>query len=307
MNGLPQTIGTAVGSLMVGWALFQGARFSIGGIARRVRRNREFDRAKAEFCKRVEATAQAARATHAIPDWSGWRPFRVAAVVDEALDVKSFYLVPIDGRPLASFAPGQYLTFRLANAPGKPAVVRCYSLSDRPRQDYFRVTVKKVTALRQQPELPPGHGSSYFHDHVHVGDTLDVRAPAGTFILDPSGEEPTVLIGAGIGITPLVSMLEAIVHTGRPREVHALFGFRSGAEHPFKERLAAIAAQNLHLRMHVSYSAPRPPDILYRDYNHRGRLTLDRVRQVLPSNNYRFFVCGPALLMESLVPAIWAW
>ena len=71
-------------------------------------------RARAEFCRRVEATARAARASKAIPDWNGWRPFRVAAIVDEARDVKSFYFTPVDGRPLSPFAPGQYLTFRLA-------------------------------------------------------------------------------------------------------------------------------------------------------------------------------------------------
>ena len=122
---------------------------------------------------------------------------------------------------------------------------------------------------------------------------VDVRAPAGTFFLDPLASEPMVLIGAGIGVTPLVSMLEAIVQTGRPREVQALFGFRSGADHPFKGRLASLAEENPNLRLHVSYSAPRKSDVLYRDYNHRGRITIERVRQVLPSNNYRFYVCGP--------------
>jgi ferredoxin-NADP reductase len=142
---------------------------------------------------------------------------------------------------------------------------------------------------------------------VKVDDVIDVRAPAGTFFLDPLANEPVVLIGAGIGVTPLVSMLEAIVQTGRPREVQALFGFRSGADHPFKGRLASLAEDNPNLRLHVSYSAPRKSDVLYRDYNHHGRITIERLRQVLPSNNYRFYVCGPGALMESLVPALWEW
>src|SRR4051794_5346590 len=199
MSSFAQTTGSAIGCLLVVWALLQAAAFSISTIAARLRRKREYVWAKAEFCKRVEVTAQAARATHAIPDWNGWRPFRVAAIVDEAIDVKSFYLVPVDGRSLPSFAPGQYLTFRFANTPGKPPLVRCYSLSDRPRQDYFRVTVKKVHAPSHEPGLPPGRGSSHFHDHVHVGDTVDARAPAGTFIVDSAANDPIVLIGAGIG------------------------------------------------------------------------------------------------------------
>jgi uncharacterized protein len=192
--------------------------------------------------------------------------------------------------------------------PGSEApLVRCYSLSDRPRQDYYRATIKRITAPADQPETPPGRGSNYFHQHVRVGDVLDVRAPAGMFFIDPRAVEPIVLIGAGIGVTPLISMLEAIVQTGQPREVHLVLGFRHGGEHPFKERLTAICAANPQIRMQVSYSAPTASDVLYRDYNHRGRLSLERVREVLPSSNYRFYVCGPAALMESLVPALWSW
>jgi ferredoxin-NADP reductase len=119
--------------------------------------------------------------------------------------------------------------------------------------------------------------------------------------------QPIVLIGAGIGITPLVSMLEAIIHTGRRREVYALFGFRNGREHPFKDRLARLAESFPQLQVHVSYSAPLGEDVHYKDYNHRGRLTIERVRAVLPSSNYRFYVCGPGPMMESLVPALWDW
>ena len=307
MDGFSQTFGFAIGGLLVGWVFLQAMMFSVGQLLRKGRREREYARARAEFCRRVEAAAQAARATQAIPDWNGWRPFRVAAIVDEARDVKSFYFVPVDGQPLAPFAPGQYLTFRLGSAAEQSPIVRCYSLSDRPRQDYFRTTIKRIAAPPNYPNESPGRGSNYFHRNVKVDDVLDVRAPAGTFFLDPLANEPAVLIGAGIGVTPLMSMLEAIVQSGRSREVQALFGFRSGADHPFKGRLASLAEENPNLRLHVSYSAPRNADVLYRDYNHRGRITIERVRQVLPSNNYRFYVCGPCGLMETLVPALWEW
>jgi uncharacterized protein len=104
-----------------------------------------------------------------------------------------------------------------------------------------------------------------------------------------------------------VGMLEAALHAGRRREIYALFGFRSSAEHPFKERLERLAAQHANLHLHVSYSAPRLTDALHKDYAHCGRLTMDRLRDVLPSNNFRFYICGPGLMMESLVPALWAW
>lgn len=302
-----QNIGLAIGWLLVGWVSLQSLIFSASALRRRMRWHRDYDLDRADFCRRVEATARAARASKAIADWAGWRAFRVAAVVDEATDVKSFYFTPVDGRPLSPFAPGQYLTFRLPVPGSEAPVVRCYSLSDRPKQDYYRSTIKRIAAPRDRPASPPGRGSSFFHDHVQVGDVLDVRAPAGTFLVDPLAKDPIVLIGAGIGLTPLASMLETIVHVGSRREVYALFGFRNGCEHPFKEHLKCLAEANPQIHLHVSYSAPLASDVLYKDYNHDGKLTIERIRNVLPSNNFQFYVCGPASMMESLVPALWEW
>jgi ferredoxin-NADP reductase len=136
---------------------------------------------------------------------------------------------------------------------------------------------------------------------------LDVRAPAGTFLVDPLATERVVLVGAGIGITPLVGMLEGYVHSGRRREAYAVFGFRNSREHPFKDHLTRLAERNPWIHLHTSYSAPLPSDVLYKDYNHAGRLTIARLRAVLPSNNFRFYVCGPGEMMETLVPALWDW
>ncbi len=307
MDGFAQTIGLTIGWLMLGWVGLQAMIVAIKVSTRRHRRLQRYAAERAEFCRRLAAAAQVGRASKSIAAWSGWQKFRVAAIVDEAVDIKSFYFTPEDGRPLASFAPGQYLTFRLPIAGETAPLVRCYSLSDRPRQDYFRITVKRIPAEPNRHDSLPGRGSNYFHTNVHVDDVLEVRAPSGTFLLDPAAAEPIVLLGAGIGVTPLLSMLEAIAQTGQKREVHLLWGFRNGAEHPFKDRLAAICAENPQIRLHVSYSAPRPSDVLYRDYNHHGRVDLARVREVLPSSNYMFYVCGPGALMETLVPALWEW
>jgi ferredoxin-NADP reductase len=306
MNQLSQNLALAIGWLLVGWVALQALIFGAKTLGSRTRYQRRYEAELAEFGRLVDVAAQAARASKAIAAWSGWRKFRVAAIVDEAVDVKSFYLTPEDGRPLAPFAPGQFLTFRLP-ADGDTPLVRCYSLSDRPRQDFYRVSIKRIGPPADQPGSPPGRGSNYFHRHVHVDDVLEARAPGGTFLIDPRAVEPIVLIGAGIGVTPLVSMLEAIVQSGQKREVHVVFGFRHGGEHPFKERLAAICAEHANIRTYTSYSAPGEKDVLHRDFNHRGRLSLERVREVLPSNNYRFYLCGPGAMMESLVPALWSW
>ncbi len=171
-----QTLGLTIGWLAIGWVAAQAVVFSVRTIRQRIRWRRQYLRERADFSRRVEATARATRAAKAIPDWNGWRPFRVAAIVDEARDVKSFYFTPVDSRPLSPFAPGQYLIFRLPASDGAAPLVRCYSLSDRPREDFYRATIKRLSAPPDRPGLPPGRGSSYFYDRVQVGDTLDVRA-----------------------------------------------------------------------------------------------------------------------------------
>ena len=153
----------------------------------------------------------------------------------------------------------------------------------------------------------PAAEAVFFHDHVRVGDVLELRAPAGTFFIDSRSTEPIVLIGAGIGVSPLMSMVETALCAGCHREIYGLFGFRNSAEHPFKDRLEKLAAQHANLHLHVSYSAPGAADVLHKDYAHRGRLSIERVREVLPSNNFKFYVCGPGRLMESMVPALWDW
>ncbi len=143
----------------------------------------------------------------AVAAWNGFRTFRVDRkdIEDVAQSVCSFYLVPEDAQPLPAFLPGQFLTFRLdvpTPVGTTEQIIRCYSLSDAPRPDYYRVSIKRVPAPAGSG-FPPGRSSNFFHDHVAVGDILQVRAPAGHFHIDRS-DAPVVLIGGGIGITPML-------------------------------------------------------------------------------------------------------
>lgn len=307
MTQLWQTIGFGAGAAAAGWVAAQGVLLAVAAVTGTRRRRRAVELQRDRFDQQASALARAARASKAIAEWEGWRDFRVVAIVDEADDVKSFYLSPVDGRPLGTFAPGQYLTFRLYPAGSVDPLVRCYSLSDYPHEDYYRVTVKLLRPPADRPDVPAGRGSSYFHREVRVGDLLEVRAPAGTFFLDSTATDPVVLIGAGIGITPLVSMLGATIQSGRRREVYALFGFRHSHQQPHKEYVEQLAEQHSNVKLHVSYSASLERDVLYRDYNHAGHITIERLREVLPSNNFHFYLCGPGPMMESLVPALWDW
>ena len=129
MAQISHTIGFVMGLLLVGWVAVGGLLVAVRTTVGTVRRRRGYGRSLVEFARRVEVAARAARATRAIPEWEGWRPFRVAAIVDEARDVKSFYLSPVDGRPLSPFAPGPVPHVSAADLPGSASrscgAIRC--------------------------------------------------------------------------------------------------------------------------------------------------------------------------------------
>ena len=154
--------------------------------------------------------------------WNGFRKFQIISKEQETKDITSFYLAPHDGKELPGFLPGQYLTFQIT-IPSQPnPVVRCYSLSDSPfHPDRYRVSIKKVPAPRDNPTAPPGLISNYFHDSLKEDDIVDVKAPSGHFYLNMTRKTPVVLLAGGVGITPVLSMLNAITEMGSKRG----FGF----------------------------------------------------------------------------------
>lgn len=169
--------------------------------------------------------------------WTGWRPFRIDKRVDEADNMVSFYLVPVDGRPLPLFRPGQYVSLRLevAELGGRPQL-RQYALSETPRPDYYRITVRrdmghlvrdggggggvgvrlnggaKNDNENGMRKYRPGIVSNLLLDDKWPGDTVELSHPAGDFWVDEDALEtgrslPLVLMSAGIGAAPLMSML----------------------------------------------------------------------------------------------------
>lgn len=169
--------------------------------------------------------------------WAGTREFRVVsrAYEDAARSQCSFYLQPVDGQPLPDFRPGQFLTFVLqlkddTRQGERRSVTRCYSLSDAPAPDHYRVSIKRVPPPAGRPELAPGLSSNHFHDQVQVGDVLQVKAPSGHFYIDPDPSVPAVLVAGGIGITPMMSMLRWCLSRQPERQVHLYYGLRQGNE-----------------------------------------------------------------------------
>jgi ferredoxin-NADP reductase len=299
------SLGVLSGAALLGAAGVQAAR-TVRGLRRRAENESEkTEIRRAAFANQLEAAMHWARASRpSLKAWTGTRPFRVTATVDEAEGCRSFFLVPQDGRPLPRFEPGQYLTFHLPTADPMRPLVRCYSLSERPREDYYRVTVKRLDGGAGGER---GRGSGYFHREVGPGAQLMVEAPQGAFFLDPTDMLPVVLVGGGIGVTPMMSMAASVAHRGDARPIYFFAGFRNSREHPFRVRMQELAASTANLHVDVSYSRPLAGDRLGVDFAHRGYADAARLRTVLPASNFRYYVCGPAAMMESLVPALLAW
>ncbi|MBP8197099.1 MAG: 2Fe-2S iron-sulfur cluster binding domain-containing protein [Chromatiaceae bacterium] len=242
--------------------------------------------------------------------WVGFRPFRVTrkAIEDQAKSIQSFYLESEDGQPLPSFQPGQFLTFSLdiSTATGElEPIIRCYSLSDAPHPDYYRISIKRVPAPPGS-QFPPGRSSNHLHDHIEVGDLLQARAPAGHFHLD-RGDAPVVLVAGGIGITPLLSMLNWSLAEQPGREIWLFYGVRNSRELIMKAHLETLAAAHPNFHLRICFSDPLPEDQVNRDYQHQGRVGVALFRLELGLKPYHFYVCGPTPLMETLIPALEDW
>ncbi len=282
------------------------------GLLVALRRNRvESERQKLEIARFTEelAAVRDSRRTLAqdpVP-WNGFRKFVVRRKVEESTLVCSFYLEPHDTKPLPAFKPGQYLTFRLPGVHRNGQLIRCYSLSDYPRQAHYRVTIKRALSPAGNAAVTSGLGSGIFHDQIKVNDILDLRSPAGNFFIDPTDPDPVVLIGCGIGLTPIYSMLATLVHLKSRRTVWFFYGVRNGSEHLFKEELAAMAREQPQIHVRICYSQPGPDDRLGEDYQVHTRVSVDLLRRELPSNNFLFYYCGPGQMMESLTSGLKDW
>ncbi|MBI4551379.1 MAG: 2Fe-2S iron-sulfur cluster binding domain-containing protein [Candidatus Latescibacteria bacterium] len=247
--------------------------------------------------------------------WNGYRKFKVERKVyeDALARVCSFYFAPHDGRPLPPFKPGQFLTFQLhLNDPraghrrNRPAV-RCYSLSDSPRPDYYRVSIKRLAPTPDRSDLAPGLVSNFFHDRVQEGDILDIKAPSGDFFLDMTKQTPVVLIGGGVGVTPMLSMLNTLIDSGSRRETWFFYGARNSREQIMRASLDRIAREHENIRLHLCYSAPGEDDVQGKDYHHGERISIGLLKRLLPSNNYQFYLCGPASMMTALIDGLRDW
>jgi ferredoxin-NADP reductase/MOSC domain-containing protein YiiM len=247
-------------------------------------------------------------ATSPPPAWRGFRPFRVVELDDESVDVRSYALEPIDESTLLAWLPGQFVTLRVTIPGDARPLLRSYSLSSAPNPSRFRISVKRE-----------GRASSSLHASVDVGDVLDVAAPRGTFTLDPIDANavegattrahlPAVaLISAGVGATPVLSMLGALSAAGSHRHVWWVHGARNRSEHSFTEEAQGLLETLPNGHRHVRYSRPAAHDLLGQDYDASGRIDIAALQALGIPHDGNFFVCGPTAFLRDLREGLSGW
>lgn len=221
--------------------------------------------------------------------WTGWRPFIVKQKVRESEEITSFYLYPADGGKVADFLPGQYLSVRLFLPELNLFQPRQYSLSSAPNGSYYRISVKKEAGKDPHPS---GMISNRLHDAVQEGDVIEVAAPAGDFTLDTSKKTPVVLISGGIGLTPLLSMLEYLISTESDREVVWVHGSRNKNVHAFREPLTTLEAKHGKLQKHIFYDS-LDEEMEVEGY-YEGIVELSKLKDQAVLKGADYYLCGPA-------------
>ena len=219
------------------------------------------------------------------------RSLRLVEKIRESDEVTSFVFESRDGGPLADFNAGQHLPIVLEGTGPGCGVSRTYSLSNGPGQGRYRISVKRHSQ---------GVASRCLHDHVELGAILSTRAPAGDFVLDPSSPRPVVLVSAGVGLTPLVSMLHELVGGGDSRRVWFVHGARDGRHHPLADEVRGLAARAPNVRLHAAYSRPLPEDELGRHYDSAGRVDGALLEKLMPGLDGDFYLCGPIGFLASV-------
>ena len=231
------------------------------------------------------------------PAWPGFRQMRVANIHKESDNVTSFILKPIDGQPFPVFQAGQFVVLRLLVDPGKPPVLRSYSLSDLPAADHLRISVKS--------ELN-GIGSSFLCNHTRESDQLDVSAPRGSFTVRP-GQNAVVLLSAGVGATPVMSMLHSLAAERSQREVWWIYGARNRVDHPFPEESRALLKQLSRGRGYIVYSRPAAIDQVGADFDSPGHIDAALLERIGVSRDSDFYLCGPTSFLQNMRDGLRNW
>ena len=228
--------------------------------------------------------------------WQGARIFRLTEKNKESELVTSFIFEPSDGAAIKAYKPGQYIGLELKIPGTQYNEIRQYSLSEKFTQGRYRISVKR------ELNTNPGLVSNYLHDQLTVGDEVSLHAPVGDFFLAP-GDNPVVLMSAGVGLTPMQAMLETIAADNEsnqlPRKVFYLHACETAEQHSFKSHNLALVKQ-YEFPTYIWYRN----DDLSQQQNSRllnflqGYMDVSVIKSALPLMDGDFYLCGPTIFMK---------
>lgn len=232
--------------------------------------------------------------------WTDWRRFVIAERQRESQTIMSFILRPEDGGPVLAHRPGQYLTLRF-DAAGRPGIKRNYSISCGPNREYYRITVKRE---------PQGEASGFLHDHALPGTVLEATPPAGDFHLATQPERPVVLLSGGVGLTPMVSMMQEIADRHPTLPAFYIHGTTSPRTHALHPEIDLLAQRHGRTQVAVFYERPdESTDESAKDGQppaqaHRGLISLEWLAENTPLAEADIYLCGPRPFLRHFVAGL---
>ncbi len=294
---------------LVAFIMVQLAQFSVGVLRWRFHRLQNAEQLRQRLDV-LSQSSQVARLTSQLgntnlsPAAIQWRILEVADVVQESIDCRSFYLVDPYGQPLPDFRPGQYIMVRPAMA-GAYQATRCYSLSSSPDARYWRITVK-----HQATELEPVRGTSgglsaWLHRGIGKGDCLFVGGPSGQFYLPGESTGDIVLIAAGVGITPMASILRWSLEHTPYRKVTLLCQVKNREHWPLGQAMHQWQSDFASMQAHTFLSRAEEGEIeslasQLSGQFHAGKLDGATAAGLADNPNADYYMCGPDTWMEMI-------
>ncbi|WP_159467800.1 MOSC and FAD-binding oxidoreductase domain-containing protein [Dyadobacter sp. 3J3] len=226
--------------------------------------------------------------------WSGFQQFFIRHIQIESNGVKSFEFARLDGTPSPNFLAGQYIAVRIPSKDTVDQVIRTYSLCGPPSSDNLRIAVKRECN---------GIGSAYMHDLLKEGDIIEISAPRGAFTLS-NNNSPLVFLCAGIGITPLISMLYSLAHQRVSREILFINSIRNGDYEIFRSEIRSLAKQLSSFNQLTIFSAPGQTEHKGVDYDIEGHLDLHILSQQGLQPQSEYYICGPSKYIQNTLDAL---
>ena len=245
---------------------------------------------KSQTTGSANGNAGLAPAAAAHPVAPGFRPLQISAVDHESADVLSFCMRSNDDQPLPMALPGQYVVLRIQPGANRAPLFRSYSLSGPTSTESYRISVKIE---------PHGVAGTYLKEQVRVGDILDVSSPRGTFILE-AGDQPAVLLSAGIGATPVLAMLHALAANRSTRKIFWLHSARDREHHPFASEVHSLMAKLPNAQAYVCYSRPGADDKIGEHFDFAGRVSRSVFDEIGIPQDADAYLCGPSQFMAEM-------